>query len=504
MRRSRLNHLLGFLVRRDMFTLRHIYKSFSDRTVLEDVSLSVNTGEVVALIGENGAGKTTLLKILLGTTRPDSGHVDRSRETVGYIPQETVLGRSVRESFHQNTEEWRIDYVLSQVDLDISLTTRTNELSGGQKTRLAFAVVLASDPEPTVLLLDEPTNNLDADGLKWLRRFIERFSGVVLLVSHDRAFINDVADRVIELKDGRLAQYGGNYDFYNQQKEIERRSELERYTNNLEERQKLKKAIGQQQEHGQHTHSHIKRSDGDKYQRDFFRNRVTNKFGQQARALEKRLEQLDDVKKPETIRSYTVALSGNVPQQKMICRLDNIHKAYSKHVLKDVSLEIRGNERFRVTGRNGSGKTTLLKIAAGVEKPDGGQITVGANVSIGYFSQDVDGLDHSRTALENLEDYITDSTALFREARSLGLSKLDLKKKAEKLSRGQQAKLGFAKLLLSTHQLLILDEPTNHLDIRTKEQIENALQDYKGAILVASHDSYFVDTLSITKVVELD
>lgn len=487
-----------------MFTLHHIYKSFSERTVLEDVSLSVNTGEVVALIGENGAGKTTLLEILLGTTRPDSGNVERSGESIGYIPQQAVLGRSVRESFHQSNEEWRINYALSQVNLDIPITTQTNKLSGGQKTRLAFAVVLATEPEPTVLLLDEPTNNLDTDGLKWLRHFIERFTGVVILVSHDRAFINDVADRIIELKDGRLAQYGGNYDFYIQQKDIERRSELERYTNNLEERQKLKKAIGQQQELGQHTHNHIKRSDGDKYQRDFFRNRVTNKFGQQARALEKRLEQLADAKKPETIRSYKVALSGEVPKQKIICRLDNIHKAYSKPVLQDVSLEIRGNEQFRVTGSNGSGKTTLLKIAAGVEEPGAGQITIGANVSIGYFSQDVDGLDHSRTALENLEDYITDPTTLFREARSLGLSKLDLKKKVSELSRGQQAKLGFAKLLLSTHQLLILDEPTNHLDIRTKEQIESALQDYKGAILVASHDSYFVDTLSITKVVELD
>ncbi|MCB9822739.1 ABC-F family ATP-binding cassette domain-containing protein [Candidatus Nomurabacteria bacterium] len=486
-----------------MFTLRHIYKSFSDRTVLEDVSLSVNAGEVIALIGENGAGKTTLLEILLGTTRPDSGHVERNGETVGYIPQEAVLSRSVRESFHQNTEEWRINYALSQVDLDIPLATQTKKLSGGQKTRLAFAVVLATVPEPTVLLLDEPTNNLDTDGLKWLRRFIERFSGVVLLVSHDRAFINDIADRVIELKDGRLAQYGGNYDFYSQQKDIERRSELVRYTNNLEERQKLKKAICQQQEQGQHTHNHIKRSDGDKYQRDFFRNRVTKKFGQQARALEKRLEQLDDVEKPETIRSYRVALSGEVHQQKLICRLNNIDKAYSKPVIDGVSLEIRGNERIQVTGSNGSGKTTLLKIVAGAEVPDGGQITIGTDVSIGYFSQDVNGLDHSRTALENLEDCITDSTALFREARSLGLSKFDLEKKTGELSRGQQAKLGFAKLLLSAHQLLILDEPTNHLDIRTKEQIENALQHYKGAILVASHDSYFVDTLNITKVVEL-
>ncbi len=487
-----------------MFTFRHIHKSFLGKTVLDDISLSVNTGEVVALIGGNGAGKTTLLQVLLGATKPDSGHLDLNGEVIGYVPQEATLGRTVHESFSSAAEEWQVNYALSRVGLNVVLDTSTKSLSGGQRTRLALAIVLSSKPEPTTLLLDEPTNNLDASGLHWLRNFIKSYRGAVLLVSHDRAFINQVATKVVELKDGKLRQYGGNYDFYLERRDIERRSELERYEKNIEERQRLNKAIDQQREQGQHTHKHIKRADGDKYQRDFFRNRVTNKFGQQARALEKRLEQLEDIERPETLRSYKVVLPGEVSSQKLLLRLSDIHKSFSALVLDGISFELRGNERLRIAGNNGSGKTTLLKIAAGIEQPTKGQVTIGTDVSIGYFSQDVDGLDHNRTALENLQDYLSDPTALFRETRSLGLTKQDLKKKVSELSRGQQAKLGFAKLLLGAHQLLILDEPTNHLDIATREQIEVALQEYEGALLVASHDNYFVDTLRITKVIELE
>ncbi len=487
-----------------MITLHHVYKSFSDKVILKDTSLSVNSGEVIALIGDNGVGKTTLLNMLIGTIKPDSGSISTDGEVLGYIPQETLLGRTVRESFNQTTEMWRINYALAQVNLTVSMDSLVISLSGGQKTRLAFAKVLANDPEPSVLLMDEPTNNLDTEGIRWLRNFINDYQGAIMLVSHDRAFINAVASRTIELKDAKLSHYGGNYDFYRQQKATEDRSKMELYQQNIDERNRLKKAIRQQRELGKHTHNHIKRPDGDKYQRDFFRNRVTNKFGQQTRSLEKRLEQLDIIEPPESSRHYKVLLSGKVPSQKLLLRLKSICKNYNKSVLTNVDLEIRGNERLHITGSNGSGKTTLLKIAAGVENPDQGTVTIGVNVSIGYFSQEVDGLDHNSSALENLEDYLTDPTSLFREARSLGLTKQDLSKRISELSRGQQAKLGFAKLLLGSHQLLILDEPTNHLDIKTREQIEAALQEYKGAILVASHDTFFINALGVSRRLSLE
>lgn len=486
-----------------MAFLRHIYKSFPNRTVLEDVDLAINNGEVVALIGENGAGKTTLLQILRGQLKPDSGIVQVSG-AIGYVPQEAVLGKTIKESFPATAQSWQIDYALERVGLSSKQPNLpVAKLSGGQKTRLAFGIVLAQDPVPSLLLLDEPTNNLDTEGLIWLADFIRSFDGAVLLVSHDRQFVNSTATKIAELHNAKLTLYGGDYDFYREQKELEHDAAVTRYQQNIDERNHLTKAIRLQREKGKHTHEHIKRSDGDKFQRDFFRNRVTNKFGQQARALEKRLDQLEDIERPEFDKEYKVVLGGAVDSSKLVLRLSEICKNFPELVLKKVDLEIRGGECIQVLGKNGSGKTTLLNIAAGRSPSDSGVVTYGNGISVGYFSQDVDGLDHITTGLENLTQTVAQMTDIFREARSLGLSDTDLKKQVSQLSRGQQAKLGFTKLLLGSHHLLILDEPTNHLDIPTREQIESALQQYRGAILFASHDWYFAKKLKPTKELKL-
>lgn len=485
------------------FNLRHIYKSFPNKSVLEDVNLTINHGEVVALIGENGAGKTTLLEILRGVLKPDAGSVQASG-VIGYVPQEAVLGKTIAESFSATAQSWQINYALERIGLGSKKqSTAVSTLSGGQKTRLAFAVVLAQDPEPTLLLLDEPTNNLDSAGLDWLEGFISTYDGSVLLVSHDRTFVNSTATKIAELHNGRLTQYGGNYDFYREQKELEEAAVRARYQQNVDERNHLTRAIRDQREKGKHTHEHIKRSDGDKYQRDFFRNRVTNKFGQQARALEKRLGQLDEIERPEFAKDYRIVLGGEVDSNKLVLRLNGIYKGFPEPVLSNVDLEVRGGERIHTQGQNGSGKTTLLTIAAGINQADRGEVTFGSGISVGYFSQDVDGLDHDSTGLENLTATEAQMTNIFREARSLGLTKDDLNKQVSELSRGQQAKLGFAKLLLASHHLLILDEPTNHLDIPTRVQIETALQQYRGAILFASHDKYFAKKLKPTKELKL-
>ncbi|MEI6480729.1 MAG: ABC-F family ATP-binding cassette domain-containing protein [Candidatus Saccharibacteria bacterium] len=485
------------------FNLRHIYKSFPNKSVLEDVSLSISPHEVVALIGANGAGKTTLLEILRGELKPDAGSVQASG-AIGYVPQEAILGKTIQQSFSATTESWQINYALERVGLGAKeLDTPVSTLSGGQKTRLAFATVLAQDPEPSLLLLDEPTNNLDAEGLVWLADFVRTFDSAVLLASHDREFVNKTATKIAELHNSKLTLYGGDYDFYHQQKELEQAAAVARYQQNIEERNHLTKAILSQQEKGKHTHEHIKRSDGDKYQRDFFRNRVTTKFGQQARALEKRLDQLEDVERPKFSKDYRIVLGGEVDSGKLVLSLDGICKGFAKPVLNNTDLEIRGGERVQVQGQNGSGKTTLLTIAAGRAQQDSGEVSYGTGISVGYFSQDVDGLDHTTTGLANLVATEAQMTNIFREARSLGLSDMDLKKPVSELSRGQQAKLGFAKLLLASHHLLILDEPTNHLDIPTREQIEVALQQYRGAVLFASHDKYFAKKLKPTKELKL-
>jgi len=487
-----------------MFALQHIHKSYRDKPVLEDVSLSVNAGEVIALIGENGAGKTTLLKVMLGNLKPDSGSIALHHEVVGYVPQEAEAVGTIRGSFDKQSEDWKIDYTLNLVGLEsVSKIRAVSSLSGGQKTRLALAKVLATEPEPTVLLLDEPTNNLDADGLVWLEQFIRDFRGGIVLVSHDRSFINKVATNIVELHKGNLKQYGGDYDFYKQQKEIEYQTELAKYESNIEERKRLEKAIKAQSYKGQRIHKNIKRPDNDKAQRDYFKNRLTVKFGQNAKMLQGRLEQLEEVGKPEAGKDYKITLGGSVPPTKLIVRAENITKVYDNKVLTYPDFEVRGTQRLLIQGVNGSGKTTLLKLAAALLKPSSGEITFGQNIKYGYFSQDISGLDDSLTGLENLEIAGTSPTSIYRESRSLGLDENDLKKKPSELSRGQQAKLSFAKLLLAQNQLLILDEPTNHLDIPTREKIENALQDYQGAMLVASHDKYFCRQIGIQSTINL-
>lgn len=487
-----------------MLNLQQIYKSYDGKSVLSGINLALNVGDVTALVGENGSGKTTILKLIMGEIVPDGGSVIQQNETIGYVPQEFCSSTNIRGAFVQDIEDWRIEHALSIVGLGYKpLWAQISELSGGQKTRLSFARVLANNLAPTILLLDEPTNNLDAVGLRWLEGFISNFDGAIILVSHDRTFINNTCNRVAELNKGRIKEYGGNYDFYVSQKQIEQKTDLDRFENNQKERKRLVLAIINQSEKSQHTHKHIKRNDNDKYQRDYFRNRVTTKYGQQANLLDARLNQLEEFEKPESTKDYKIFLQGSVPNTKLIISLEDVTFSYENQVLDGVGFQIRGDERLRIKGANGSGKTTLLKIAAGLIKADGGERIVGADVSIGYFSQDVDGLDYGLSAIANLESLDVNSTAIFRTARILGLTVGDLRKMPMELSRGQQAKLAFTKLLLGKYQLLVLDEPTNHLDIPTREKIETALQNYRGAILFASHDSYFANKLKHTKELKL-
>ena len=486
-----------------MLNVQKICKSYNDKTILDGVSLAVNRGEIVALIGENGTGKTTLLKIILGEIQPDSGAVNLHGETVGYVAQELEESGDAVQAFSPDTPAWRIKYALGLVGLDtLKLSARTDKLSGGQRTRLSLARVLTHEPEPDYLLLDEPTNNLDSDGIKWLEQFISSYKGGILLVSHDRAFINKVADRVVEIERGTLKQYGGNYDFYKEQKAVEWQAAIDEYGKFADEKKRLSKLRNQKASQMQSVSG--KKFDKIKYEDkmtifSFNKDNSQKGLGRQLRSIDSRLQQLGEVEKPEKTKEYQVRIQGEpVARHKSIVKLIGIRKAYDRELFAGINFELRGNERVHLKGANGSGKTTLLKIIANVIKPDSGDIEVGAGVRVGYFSQDVDGLDYTLSGFANLQSVNNDSTAIYAQARSLGLLAEDLKRRPSQLSRGQQAKLGFAKLLLAANNLLILDEPTNHLDIATKERLESALQNYAGAILVASHDKYFLQAIGIT------
>ncbi|MBP7837295.1 ABC-F family ATP-binding cassette domain-containing protein [Candidatus Saccharibacteria bacterium] len=488
-----------------MFNLQNIHYQYSDTPLLEDITFAINKGDVIALIGENGAGKTTLLKILLGDISPHEGMVSCNNEVVGYVPQTPVdQSLCVKESF-KDILQWRIEYALSLVSLDPELCDRKiHSLSGGQKTRLAFAQVLAQDPEPSILLLDEPTNNIDTEGLTWLRQFIELFQGAIVLVSHDRSFINCVATKVVELKNCQLKQYGGNYDFYCEQRAIEREQELRQYQAYLDEKNRLKALVRSAKRDAKHGTRRKKAPDNDKFLWTFKNEHVQQKAAGRGKAFETRLEKLETVERPEQLHHYDFSLSGNVAKGKKIIELKQASKSFrGKSVLNRIDLTLRGSERLHVQGKNGAGKSTLLGLMTGTIEPDSGTAARGEKINVGYFSQETDVLDQTNTARENLEKYCDDATRLHRAASHFGLTSSDLKRLPGELSRGQQAKLAFTKLLLGNFQLLILDEPTNHLDISTKERLESALQDYRGALVVASHDTYFIEKINCTRTIVL-
>lgn len=479
-----------------MIVFHHLTKKYAERTVLDDVSGAVNPHDRIALVGKNGAGKTTLLRLLKGSLRPDAGGI-HSTDTIGYVEQTLSDHNStIRESFRQDS--WRVDVALSQVELGtIPVTTPVNQLSGGQKTRLSFAHVLAKDPLPTVLLLDEPTNNLDAEGLQWLHQFMRSFAGAILLVSHDRTFINKATTTIWELEEGTLSVYGGNYDAYKQQKRHEYELRQKRYEENVTERRKVERLIRTAQTRAAKGIRDQRSRDNDKFLKTFKNTQVQNSLGGQAKALQSRLNKLDDVKRPTSQYMLNLDLSGKVHSDKLILKVDDLSKAWgAQQLFSNLTFEIRGNEKVLVTGRNGAGKSTLFRLILGQENADGGDILLGKDVKAGYFAQDMYGLESKDTPLAILLHAGADLTQAYTLARQMGITGNEMRGHVIELSRGQQAKLGLIRLLLCEYELLILDEPTNHLDIETREALEGALKLYRGAVLFASHDSYFQDVIN--------
>lgn len=488
-----------------MLNIQKLSKKFEDKIVLDEINLSVNHGDVVAFVGANGAGKTTLLKIISRLEAADSGSIKVSPNT-GYVPQKiSESSRSVSE-FFGDAENWKIDYALAVVGLEnIGLDRKIKSLSGGQKTKLSISKLFTKDNPPDLLLLDEPTNNLDTEAKGWLKKFILGFNGGVLLVSHDRSFINEVANKTIEISDGKLKTYGGNYDFYKEQKAIELQTEFDEYEKYADEKRKLNSNLSNFKDltNAASSISFDKMKHESKMGFYGAKSASQNKFGKKIKAVKSKIDQLEEVKKPKLDKKYSLSLAGEVHKYKKIFIGHGIKKSFSnKLVLDNLDIEITGNERIEISGANGVGKSTLLKIIGKKIKADSGDLGWGENIKIGYYAQDTELLNLELSGFNNLNNQFVTDLEIFHQARLLGLRAEDVKKPAKELSRGQQAKLAFCKLLLQQNELLILDEPTNHLDIVSKEQLEAALNHYKGALVVTSHDRYFIDQINIvTKIV---
>lgn len=490
-----------------MISVHDLHFSFNGKPILDGVTFSVEKNKKMGLVGVNGSGKTILLRLIVEELFPDSG-MSEFMGRIGYLPQhpnfdDLTIEQFLSSKLDNKNEAYKMERVLNTLGLDdLEKTQKCKDLSGGQKTRIYLASILLL--EPTILILDEPTNNLDLEGLYWLENFLNNFNGTILFTSHDRAFLDKVADKIIELNQGKISEFGGNYSFYKEQKLIQQKSQIEKYKQNQEEIKRLENLIKEKQDRIKQV-AKDKGREGEKFEAGFFRNRVTKKTSGAKKAIVAKLSQLGKVDKPETRRSFFIEFAGVSYPNKFILGAKNITKNLGgRNILNNISFSVIGSNHVWIAGSNGSGKTTLLKIADQKLIPEEGNIQIGENVKVGYFSQDASSLDAHKSGLEELKSLGLDETLIFKSAIRLHLTPEDLNKNISYLSRGQIAKIEFIKLLLNKNNLLILDEPTNHLEIDTREDIEQALRNFQGAILVSSHDRYFLEELGIDKTFLLD
>ena len=496
--------------------VQNIDLSFGDRTLLSGVSLTLGEHARAALAGGNGEGKSTLMKIIAGLMGCDGGQITKTRGMrVSYLPQSDIVLRdnTVYEEmekgfsrFEENLKRQReietllttthTDALLLELNelqeslLDSSYYDRKqviyaiakglgftpadmdrscNEFSGGYQMRIALAKVLCESPD--LMMLDEPTNYLDIEARLWLENFLKTFKGSLLIVCHDKGFLDDTVNEVYELFNAKLTRYSGNYTFY----ENQRRLEIEQ----------LEAAFKRQQAEIERTEQFIER----------FRYKATKSKQVQSRI--KMLDRLEPVVVPSHLKTLHFSFPEPPHSPNDMVVIENMTKCYgSQVVFRDFSMVVNKGQRLAVTGHNGIGKSTLLRIIAGQDPDFDGIARLGTGVKVGYYAQDTaDSLDMDGTVFSQVSAYGTEG-AIRNALGSFLFSGDDIQKKASVLSGGERSRLALLKILLQPASLLILDEPTNHLDINSKDMLLRALQNYKGTIIFVSHDAYFIRAIA--------
>ena len=470
-----------------MLTIDHISMEFSSRPVLDDITFLINRKERIALVGKNGADKTTLLRLIAGEYQPTSGRIARETDmTIGYLPQVMLFhdDRTLREEMMlvAHEDEARFVAEMDRTVIGLGFERRDfdrpcSEFSGGWRMRIELAKILLSHPD--LLLLDEPTNHLDIESIQWLEDFLKSSPSAVLMVSHDRAFIDNVCNRTIEITLGRIYDYNVNYSKFVELRKERHEQQVRAYQN--------------QQKMIQDTEEFIER----------FRYKATKAVQVQSRI--KQLEKLErlEVDLEDTsrlnLRFPPAPRSGDFP-----LIIEDLRKDFGSHnVFHDVTFTIRRGEKVAFVGKNGEGKTTLVKCIMG-QLDYMGSLKIGHNVKIGYFAQNQAALlDENLTVFETI-DYVAvgDIRTKIRDilgAFMFGGEASD--KKVKVLSGGERSRLAMIRLLLEPCNLLILDEPTNHLDMQSKDVLKAALQDFNGTLICVSHDRDFLNGL-VSKVYE--
>ncbi|HLH61466.1 MAG TPA: ABC-F family ATP-binding cassette domain-containing protein [Ktedonobacteraceae bacterium] len=522
---------------------RNISKFYGAVTVLEDVSFVLNEGERIGLVGPNGVGKSTLLKILIGQESADSGSFSFAPSTeFGYLPQttpefyrhtmqdlileaagnlrqleermrelETAMSTAAEEQLAALMEEYtlisgrfedrggyELDHKINTIldGLRISYLPRTREmqtLSGGEKARVGLATLLLRSPD--LLLLDEPTNHLDVASLEWLESYLARYKGGILLVSHDRQFLNRAVNAIFEIDEysHHLKKYEGNYDTYVAAKAAERAKWEEDYERQQEEIKELRKRIRETARNVAHNHSP---RDGDKMAYDFFGGRVQNTISRNVRAAEEQLQRIEAnaIPRPPKLMQVSSNFNAEPLQSQVVISVDKLTKCWGSNcILRDVSFTIASDARILLFGPNGAGKTTLLKILIGQEQPDSGEVRIVDSARTGYLPQDPE-MDLNKTVIETYRYGQVGYEAEFvGRLIGYGLFRLgDMQKKVGQLSAGQRRKLEIARLMAEDPNVLLLDEPTNYISLDVLEAFESAILAFPGPVIAVSHDRWFM------------
>lgn len=486
----------------NVISLRGIKKSYGDKDVLTGMELHVRIKERIGLIGINGAGKTTAANILAGELEPDEGVIESSSDhlNIGYLRQSVEYSSKTFKAIEEAGHDKGF-YTFASL-MGLRKLKKWNEedfghLSGGERIKLALAHVWASSPD--LLILDEPTNHLDQEGIEWLIGELQVFPGAVVIISHDRYFLDETVTRIFELEKGEAKAYDGNYSAYHAQKAENRRIEQIAYENQQKDIRRIESQMEQLQNWSDKAHRESTKQGGTIGAKEYHRVKA-KKMDIQVKSKRKRLEselRKHKAEKPEEEPQVDFRFLDAGKHGKRIIEVKKLNKHYGEEVLFENShFYVKRGERFALTGSNGSGKTTLLRILCQEENATDGEVWVSPGVSIGYMSQDVGDLPADKSAIEviGLHDREEQQRAKLILTH-LGLSRDDIIKPMQALSLGQRTKVKLACLLLHGYELLILDEPTNHLDLISRERLESALASYQGTVIAVSHDRFFLNKI---------
>ncbi|MFR8869701.1 ABC-F family ATP-binding cassette domain-containing protein [Paraclostridium sordellii] len=497
-----------------MLVVENVSHGFGARTILENVSFRLRKGEHIALVGANGEGKSTFLNIITKKLMPDAGNIKwSSRVTVGYLDQHTVLtkGKTIKEVLRdafkpmfdleqemigmydkmgeadeaemtklmdstaeiqtilENSGFYMIDAKIQEIANglglgEIGLDKDVTDLSGGQRTKVLLTKLLLENP--TILILDEPTNYLDVEHIEWLTRYLQEYENSFILVSHDIPFINDTCNVIYHMENGELNRYKGNYDEFERLRDIKKRQEDQAYEKQVEERKKLEDFVA--------------------------RNKARVATRGMANSRQKKLDKMEILERPKEKIKPTFSFMEGRASSRFVFTTEDLVLGYNEALTKPLNFTLERNQKIALRGMNGIGKSTLLKTLLGIIKPFDGKVELGDYLEVGYFEQE-SSRENSNTPMDEIwAEYPGLTNFEVRQALSkCGISNEHITSQMRVLSGGEAAKVRLCKLMLKKINFLVLDEPTNHLDVEAKDELKKAIKEFKGTVLLVSHEPDF-------------